>query len=356
MNRLACIAGLLALGATYPPNVLEFAARYELVVQPPAGSQRVRIWFPVPREEPAQEISALEIESPVPYRVTRDPRGNQLVYLEADPASEEIRVVATFDVRRREVAASTDPEQTRAYRPEDLRGREHWLEPDKHVVINERIRELAAKITAGETNPVRAARSIYDWMLENVDYWVKEPALKSASKVGSTTYCLDTGTGNCTDFHSLYASLARAAGIPTRILYGSLFKPELDGKDLDASYHCWLEFYAPAIGWIPVDVAVADIYHGAIDIDEDNRSLVSRTTADGYDGPDPRKVEYYFGHLEPRRVTWTEGRDLALEPPQAGGPVNALPKAYVEVDGAPLQEGNGWKRRFTYVSRNVGGS
>ena len=46
-------------------------------------------------------------------------------------------------------------------------------------------------------------------------------------------YCLENGTGNCTDFHSLYMSLSRAAGIPTRITYGSFFKGPLNGKDQD---------------------------------------------------------------------------------------------------------------------------
>lgn len=73
---------------------------------------------------------------------------------------------------------------------------------------------------------------------------------KRASPVGSTEYCLMTKTGNCTDFHSLYASLSRSAGIPTQIIYGSLLKPTLNGLDVDASYHCWVQIFAPNIGWV----------------------------------------------------------------------------------------------------------
>ncbi len=47
-------------------------------------------------------------------------------------------------------------------------------------------------------------------------------------------------------------------------------------------------------------------------------------------------------------MTWTLGRDLILEPRQADGPVNALPKAYVEVDGRPVPEEEGWTRKLTY--------
>ena len=88
---------------------------------------------------------------------------------------------------------------------------------------------------------------------------MKDPKNKKASPVGSTTYCLTSRTGNCTDFESLWTSFARSIGIPTQIVYGSFLKPDLMGQDQDQSYHCWAEFYAPGLGWIPHDVAVADL-------------------------------------------------------------------------------------------------
>ncbi|MCA8976429.1 MAG: transglutaminase domain-containing protein [Planctomycetes bacterium] len=152
-------------------------------------------------------------------------------------------------------------------------------------------------------------------------------------------------TGNCTDFHSLWTALARASGIPTRMSYGSLFKPSLDGVDRDASYHCWPEFYAPGIGWIPNDVAVADIFTRPIALDASNTEKVTLTTATGYSGASPEWVDYYFGNLDARRVTWTMGRDLLLSPPQKAGPVNANAKGYVEVDG---KEFSGFERKMTF--------
>jgi len=56
-------------------------------------------------------------------------------------------------------------------------------------------------------------------------------------------------------------------------------------------------------------------------------------------------VDYYFGNLDERRVVWSVGRDLRMDPPQADGPVNALPKMYVEVDGKAYAD---WTRKFTY--------
>jgi len=211
-----------------------------------------------------------------------------------------------------------------------------------------------------EKNPVKAARKLYDWTLDNVEYWVKDPKTKKASPTGNSEYCLSTKTGNCTDFHSLWAALARAEGIPTRIIYGSIYKPELAGQDKDASYHCWPQFYANGIGWISHDVAVADIFRGTYPLDAENTEKVKLTTASGYGGPDEKMVNHYFGNIDERRVVWSTGRDLKLDPPAAAGPVNALAKAYIEVDGVAYGEkaADGktvqWTRKFTYTEPKSG--
>jgi hypothetical protein len=59
-------------------------------------------------------------------------------------------------------------------------------------------------------------------------------------------------------------------------------------------------------------------------------------------------VDYYFGNLDERRVVWSRNRDLTMSPRQDGEPVNALPKAYIEVDGKAHPEGAGWTRKLTY--------
>jgi hypothetical protein len=56
-------------------------------------------------------------------------------------------------------------------------------------------------------------------------------------------------------------------------------------------------------------------------------------------------VDYYFGNVDERRVVWSIGCDLMMQPPQESGPVNALAKAHVEIDGKPHAD---WTREFTY--------
>ena len=51
--------------------------------------------------------------------------------------------------------------------------------------------------------------------------------------------------------------------------------------------------------------------------------------------PGTQSPDGYVGRLPPNRVTFSIGRDLTLEPKQAGGPVNFLVYPYVEADGKP---------------------
>ena len=48
---------------------------------------------------------------------------------------------------------------------------------------------------------------------------------------------------------------------------------------------------------------------------------------------DPDKKDYFFGAHDSNRVQFSIGRDLVLNPPQAGAPLNYFVYAYVEVNG-----------------------
>lgn len=92
---------------------------------------------------------------------------------------------------------------------------------------------------------------------------------------------------------------------------------------------------------------MADIFVGDFELNEANKSKVTLTVADGYRGKDQTMVDYYFGNLDARRVSWHLGRDLALGPDAAMAKVNAIPKAHIEVDGQPLDAAV-WKRTLTF--------
>jgi transglutaminase-like putative cysteine protease len=323
-----------------------FKIKNVFTVKVPKGAKVVRVWFAVPQEDAFSVVRNLTVTSNFAVRYDRDSWGNKVGYVEIqNPTQEQVTLQEEFDLTRSEVRNAINPASTRPLTDQERAALSAYLQPATHVILNDDIRKLAASITGGETNPVLAARKLYNWTYKNVNYWVKDPDHLKASPVGSTEYCLRTKTGNCTDFHSLFASLAISSGIPTRMVYGSLLKPTLNGMEVDASYHCWIQFFAPHLGWLPLDASLANIYAEEIPLTDKNKKLVELTTSTGYHGPDPAKVEYYFGNLDERRVVWSVGRDLTMQPPQDDGPVNSLPKMYVEVDGKQSAD---WTRVFTY--------
>ena len=280
LSVVLALMALLALDCSVavaqPLRQATFELRNEIKIKVPDGAQRLRVWVALPQDnDPAQQVRDLKIEAPYAYRIERDSEGSRLLYLEAaGPKDKEITIVETFGLTRREIRDQVDASKARQLTDADRARFAKYLEANKHVVIDSEIKKLADEIVGNETNPVLAARKLYDWVLENVEYWVKDPKNKKASPVGSTSYCLTFRTGNCTDFESLWASLARARGIPTQIVYGSFLKPDLRAQDQDQSYHCWAEFYAPGLGWVHHDVAVADLYHGDFPVNADNERLL----------------------------------------------------------------------------------
>jgi transglutaminase-like putative cysteine protease len=348
LSVLSVRAWALDVPRTTPPKQASFHISNVLTVKVPKGAKTVRVWFAVPQEDAYSSVRNFDVNVPGDYgiRYARDSWGNRVGYLDIEnPARDQVLVKEEFDLTRTEVRNTINAAETRPLTGQERTALAAYLQPATHVIVNDEIRKLAASITGGEQNPVLAARKLYDWTYQNVNYWVKDPEHLKASPVGSTEYCLRTKTGNCTDFHSLFASLAISSGIPVRMVYGSLLKPTLNGMDVDASYHCWIQFFAPRLGWLPLDASLANIYWEDIPLNDKNKKLVELTTPTGYHGADKDKVEYYFGNLDERRVVWSMGRDLILQPPQDDGPVNSLPKLYVEIDG---KQSTDWTRQFTY--------
>lgn len=113
-----------------------------------------------------------------------------------------------------------------------------------------KIVELARKIVGDETDSNAAAVKILHWVYNNVK---KQPM----ASIPSAVDVLETMKGDCNEHATLYAALARAAGIPTQINAGLVY---LGGNFY---YHAWNSVY---IGeWVAVDPVMdqfpADVTH-----------------------------------------------------------------------------------------------
>lgn len=113
-----------------------------------------------------------------------------------------------------------------------------------------RVVSLVEEITEGAGNAYEMARRIFDWIVKNVEYRVQQDE-------HSALYAVLTRTGDCTEFSNLFVAMARAAGIPAKIVSGNGFLPlySISGEsvDFDDVGHAWAIFYLPGYGWIPAD-------------------------------------------------------------------------------------------------------
>jgi transglutaminase-like putative cysteine protease len=271
----------------------------------PADAKSSRIWIPLPQSGPYQTISDLKIESPFAYSTHRDSEyGNEYVYLEvpaakvAGPAEVRVHFHGTRQEHRVVLGAQPIAAKTGAGAAELQR----FLQPDQRVPLGGIIGELSAQETQGIQDAVAKARAIYDYVIANMRYDKSGTGWGNGDAIWACT----AKRGNCTDFHSLFIGMMRAAGIPARFEIGFSLPEDQHGGTIPG-YHCWAEFYVEPYGWIPVDASEAWKH--------------------------PEKKNYFFGAHDDNRLQFSVGRDVRLDPPQQGEPLNYFIYPYAEVDG-----------------------
>ena len=312
----ACILALAVIGAPFsasprtnaPSRNFEFTYLTTIPALP-AGSKISRIWIPVPQSDSYQTIDQLKIETRFAYTRHRDPEyGNEYLYLEVPSAKAtkpaEVRV--SFHVARLEHRVALDAHVLKAQSlgvvQPDL---QRFLQPDRRVPLQGIIADLSAQETHGIEDPLAKARAIYNYVIATMRYDKSGTGWGNGDAIWACT----AKRGNCTDFHSLFIGMMRAAGIPARFEIGfPLPADQHDGAIL--GYHCWAEFYVEPYGWIPVDASEAWKH--------------------------PEQKDYFFGAHDDNRVLFTAGRDIRLDPPQQGGALNFFIYPYAELDGKPF--------------------
>ena len=303
-------AGALSCAAQSDAAVRRFDFTYVTKIpESPAGAEALRLWIPLPRSDEYQSIADLKIESPFPYTKRREAEyGNEYVYLQvpprpAGPAS-EIRV--RFQVTRREHRVRLVINEHIADPPApDSAELPRFLQADRLVPIQGVIADLSAQQTKGIEEPLAKARAIYDYVEATMRYDKSGTGWGNGDAIWACT----AKRGNCTDFHSLFIGMLRAAGIPARFEIGFPLPPDQHGGTIPG-YHCWAQFYLLPYGWIPVDASEAWKH--------------------------PDKKSYFFGAHDDNRVQFTTGRDIRLDPAPAGQPLNYFIYPYAELDGKPV--------------------
>jgi transglutaminase-like putative cysteine protease len=288
-----------------------FNFTYSAVVTGLTPGKSARIWIPIPPTNEDQEAKIISKELPGTEQIASEPKfGNQILYIEGKADNQgTVPISVTFRITRKEVRGDFHKH------PADMDVLESFLKPDKRVPVGGKSLELIKEKDMPKDD-AEVARVLYDVVNEHMRYSKEGTGWGR----GDSDWACDSRYGNCTDFHSMFISLARAQHIPAKFEIGFPL-PEKRGTGEVAGYHCWAKFRPKGRDWIPVDISEAN--------------------------KNPKMRDYYFGNLTEDRVTFSMGRDITLVPKQDGEPLNFFVFPYVEVDGKPYPAEK-VQRKFTY--------
>jgi hypothetical protein len=211
-------------------------------------------------------LSALDIEgaTSIPSNITiKDPRGLMYMKAEIEGISPEdgfdlsdayrqsydgkyvsIRAGDTSSVKTY-MLPNKEPEFAPYLAPETL-----IQSGDPEIITKSR------EILGGEEDSLEAARKLNAWVF---NYLRKT----GTAGIPNARDVLKTGSGDCNEHSALFAALARAAGIPTKTVSGTIY---LDGRFY---YHAWNEVYVgewvavdPTFGQVPADATHLKLVEG----------------------------------------------------------------------------------------------
>lgn len=278
------------LGVIEKQDAFEFSYKVTL----PEITAASKIWIPIPQSDRFQTVEIQSIEAPVSHQVLEEKGyGNFIFYMELLPEHSGEQLELVYDVQRQEKT----PYEEEAFPTK-------YLNASLLMPVGDRFQILADSIIGSKRNDgtIMQARALYDYIIDNMKY------IKAGKYgTGDAVYACDALTGNCTEFHSLFISLARSAGIPSRFGVGASIPSDRDEGGIDG-YHCWAEFYAEGKWW-PVDISEANKYTAL--------------------------ATYYFGRHPANRIEFTRGRDLLLKPGPSSGPINFLAYPVMEIGKDP---------------------
>lgn len=278
------------LGVIEGEDTFEF--QYQVTL--PEMKESAKLWIPIAQSDRFQTVSLRPFEGPAEHKILKEEDyGNSILYMELLPEHSGTKLELVYDVTRKEKKPYAEDSWP-----------ERYLNPSFLMPVGDRFKVLADSIIGDKRNDgtIMQARALYDYVIENMSY-------KKAGKYGTgdSVYACDALSGNCTEFHSLFISLARSAEIPARFAVGASIPSDRDDGGIDG-YHCWAEFYAEDKWW-PVDISEANKYSAL--------------------------ATYYFGRHPANRIEFTRGRDLEVDPGPKSGPINFMAYPIMEIGETP---------------------
>lgn len=214
------------LGRTSAAASIVRSLRFALTIENPTAQTLVnqRVWLYMPAKDTAtQHLEALDVEAP--HLVTTDALGNTVIELPFD----HFGAYATRIVKiGAQVRMFSEPEVQPLGMADTSLAHEPFIEAN-----DPEIQTLAQELR--RVTPLATARAIYDWVRTNLRY-----AGYIADDLGAR-YALQNLRGDCTEYAYLAVALARANGVPARVMGG--YVVDRDVTPRAGEYHNWAEVY-----------------------------------------------------------------------------------------------------------------
>jgi len=281
------------------------------------SNKEAKLWVTYPVTDRLQKVSDIKVSGDFASSgiYTDAANGNPILYAQWPAEAKSRKLSFSFAVDRQEIRHTNLPTREPQWNRADYA---EYLKPTSLGPIDGEVKKLADSITKGKKTVLAKARAIYDWCCSNM---YRDPNTVGCGK-GDVCALLQKPGGKCTDISSVYIALSRAAGVPAREVFSIRLGKKAE-EDITTYQHCWAEFFLPGYGWVTVDPA-----------DVRKAMLVEKQEL-----KDPKAKEYreyFWGGIDPYRVVLAVGRDIILNPPQAGAPLNTFGYPYAEVGGKAI--------------------
>ncbi|MBQ7586052.1 MAG: transglutaminase family protein, partial [Desulfovibrionaceae bacterium] len=280
-------------------------------------AQQATLYLPYPMSDQYQDIKDMQISGNFASQgVYHDPQSGA-TYLKAtwtNPHNPNLKMQFHVDSHFNKGEELKDGGDVLSVEVQNKLSENDFL-PVKHPEV---IR-CAKEATSNQKTLLDKAYAVYLWTIEHTyrDPNVRGCGLGEAIKTLTEAH----GGGKCADISSVFITVARAAGIPARDVYGL----RIPGKtgEITGDFHCWAEFYLPGRGWVMADPA-------------DVRKAMLVEKLDLKDDKTQERIKFFWNGDDLFRIALNRSEHGVKFPGMKGEAVGYFMYPYAEVDGQPL--------------------
>jgi transglutaminase-like putative cysteine protease len=209
----------------------------------PAG-ETLRVWMPMPYENLRQRN--IQYRGGNHEATFSEGSKHHTVYMEAQAEAGKpthFEYSFSYEVGERYIAQQDLLAMVEPYDVHSEVYQRYTGDEPRHVIITDKMRELARQIVGDEDNPVLQAAKVFEW----ISHFPWAGAREYSTFANIPEYVLESGHGDCGQVALLYITLVRSLGIPARWESGWMLHPD------EVNWHDWAETYFEGVGWVPTD-------------------------------------------------------------------------------------------------------